>query len=644
MNLQALYDLKERLEHAAIAGTGLLQEDFRLRRAVDALAPLAKANPVFAKISAGAAALLNAPENERSTRLLDVLSLVDAVVYTQGATNVSGEMMELEQGSGAYVQIPYGELQPLLTALSGSGSGRTSLIQEYWNKHPAYFRDFRVLPHVVNALGDHYAELADLIGEILLKQGSGIVALLKENFDPAGKTEMARRVRLIAKLAGKTENDWFVSILPDSKKDVREAMIQTLCLNQENSQLLIDLCQTERGKLKEAAMRSLAAMDTVEAAAFWNKEIQKKVNAISYLKGVDSILAADLVAGSVRGFLEKLLAEGKVYDQFDLEQLTLLTSALSGKYSPQVDSLWRWIAERMDIFAEIVPEKNVRSCDMSIAEQLQRTLMVTILWNADPALLNLARNLGTGYRKWFLGCAMLADMAEVSAEQVYDRYAPFLVRNGLITRESREQRNDRLQIMQALYAVRWNSELCAFTVVFPRFDALSGNPVTSARKLDGIDSRWMKQLTDPKVNQDGSVYPLSLPVHCKVESAMAWIISCLIDSKDRENCELAGSWLYHWILETGNITNHYYDLLRCGWKNWQGLLVHCVKKNGEISYPKIHSLLRMIPLSNLEKAAELKALDKLAESKSIKVQYGFWPHDAICQQIAILETDPKAEI
>ena len=52
MNLQALYDLKERLEHAAIAGTSLLQEDFRLRRAVEALAPLAKANPVLEKIRA----------------------------------------------------------------------------------------------------------------------------------------------------------------------------------------------------------------------------------------------------------------------------------------------------------------------------------------------------------------------------------------------------------------------------------------------------------------------------------------------------------------------------------------------------------------------------------------------------------------
>lgn len=35
MNLQPLYDVKGRLEQAAIAGTGLLGEDFRLRRVLE---------------------------------------------------------------------------------------------------------------------------------------------------------------------------------------------------------------------------------------------------------------------------------------------------------------------------------------------------------------------------------------------------------------------------------------------------------------------------------------------------------------------------------------------------------------------------------------------------------------------------------
>ena len=43
MDLQPLYEVKERLERAAVAGTGLLGEDFRLKRALEGLAPLAVA-------------------------------------------------------------------------------------------------------------------------------------------------------------------------------------------------------------------------------------------------------------------------------------------------------------------------------------------------------------------------------------------------------------------------------------------------------------------------------------------------------------------------------------------------------------------------------------------------------------------------
>ena len=197
----------------------------------------------------------------------------------------------------------------------------------------------------------------------------------------------------------------------------------------------------------------------------------------------------------------------------------------------------------------------------------------------------------------------------------------------------------------ALAAVRWSPALHGFTAVFPRFDTLTGNPVISARKLDGIDLRWMKLLADPKVNQDGGVYNLTFAEHHrKVEPAMDWLIAWLIDGDDSESCEIAGSWLYHWTLETGNLNFHLHDLLRCRWKNWRGILVHCAKQNGEVSYAQVRSLLRMIPISNSEKAAELQELDNLAESKKIKVQYGLWPHESILRQIAVLKSDPNAEI
>ena len=50
MDIGPIYELRSRLRAAAIAGTGLLSEDFRLKRAAEAMKPLETSSPVFAKI------------------------------------------------------------------------------------------------------------------------------------------------------------------------------------------------------------------------------------------------------------------------------------------------------------------------------------------------------------------------------------------------------------------------------------------------------------------------------------------------------------------------------------------------------------------------------------------------------------------
>lgn len=49
MNLTPFYEVKERLEHAAIAGWGLIPEDFRLKRAIDGLSPSRQPAPSLPK-------------------------------------------------------------------------------------------------------------------------------------------------------------------------------------------------------------------------------------------------------------------------------------------------------------------------------------------------------------------------------------------------------------------------------------------------------------------------------------------------------------------------------------------------------------------------------------------------------------------
>ena len=633
MNLQALYDLKERLEHAAIAGTGLIGEDFRLHRAVEALGPLAKASPVFAKIYAGAKALLCAPAEERSRRLLDVLSLVDAVVYTQCITAVSGPLTPMEPGNGTYVQIPYGTLQPLLNALSGSGSGRTALIKDYWTNHPAYFRDFRVFPHVVGALKDNYAELADLIGQILTAQGEKIVPILKEGFDPTGKTEMVRRVKLIALIRGAMENDWYLAILPESKKDVRVELITALGLCQENLQVLLDLCRTEKGKAKEAAMRSLAQMEAPEATQFWETEVKKKPDSVFYLAGVKSRITADLSAIAFRALIQRILT---CADKVSRSELVRVRDTINGNYSPALAEVWRFTSEHMDEIHSLVPGNAIRGYELSGAELLSQTMMETVILNQDPKVLTFAEELAEKNRKWFLSSAVAADLLRLKPEDHFEKYSPYVVPD-----ENETQRNNRLQIMNGLGKVAWDAQKQCFTISFVMVNAENSQNIQICRPLAGFDNRWLELLTRPEIRHDGQI--LYSRSYTQKQELSFWLMG-MIRPDDVNNRRIIGSWLYLKLKLTGKLQPYAAGLIACGWKNWKGLLAYCASHESQVMYHRYVNLLASLPITNRERAQELRELDELVKSGRVSVWNRHWPEERVQYLIAKLENNENVEI
>ena len=311
MNLQPLYDVKARLEQAAIAGTGLLGEDFRLQRAAESLKPLAAASPVFGKIDGGLRALLSAPAEERAGLLLDLLALVDAVAYTQGKTGMAGELEPLPTGGGTFQQISYGQLSPLLTALTTTGGGRLEIIQSAWEDHPEFFTDYRVLPAVVDGLGDSYGEIAELNAKILKQSGPAALPLLKEGFDPAGNRAMARRVEVISALEGAGATPWLREVLPQAKKDVRAAVLTALGKDAKNLSLLLELAQTEKGANRDAVLKALAGQEGEPVASFWAREVEKHSQSVKFLEPSNEEWAIQLVASGLRQRLEQFLDGGK---------------------------------------------------------------------------------------------------------------------------------------------------------------------------------------------------------------------------------------------------------------------------------------------------------------------------------------------
>lgn len=350
MDIAPIYELKTRLRAAMIAGTNLLSEDFRLKKAAENFSALSSASPVFAKISAMTEKLLsdNSPEC-----LLDTITLVDAVITTLGTAEVKGEIENLSDSgiSSVIVNAPYSKLSAILDALTSTGGGQLNTIITARKESPEIFNDFRVKPALIKGLNASYAELAETAANILKDMGKEIIPLLKKDFDPKGKKDMIRRLHIIEELCGAEENAFYLEQLEQSDKDVRKALIYALRHDENNADRLIELSKTEKGKLKTAALSALISFDCEKSEKFFNEYAEKKPDeVISILNKATSEWTSRLTAR----LINELLIDGKgnkvtLSQAADSDKVKLkfktsfwdMNAALWGKFGTEIEEIYR---------------------------------------------------------------------------------------------------------------------------------------------------------------------------------------------------------------------------------------------------------------------------------------------------------------
>ncbi len=353
MDIAPLYELRTRLKHAVISGSDLITEDFRLERAVSEMKPLEAASPVFAKIGQLTRLLLSGDCTDRPGRLLDAITLVDAVICTQGVVHVPGELQEIKTGvTGSIItNAPHSILSKLLDALEKSGSGRYAYVIETHQEHPELFEDYRVTQGLVKALGASYAELAEEVAGWLKERGESILPLLKEGFDPKGKKEMVRRVQVIEAVAKEKENAFYLEQLETAQKEVKQALIYALRHTEQNLEYLTELTKTEKGNTKKMAYWAIASMDHKSAREFWTAWVKKNPKeALPFLAETDALWASDLVAEKLKEELEPWIAEkndelmGSVPKK-TVQMLRACLVALPGKTGSKICECYRMAAQ-----------------------------------------------------------------------------------------------------------------------------------------------------------------------------------------------------------------------------------------------------------------------------------------------------------
>lgn len=564
MELQALYELHERMCAAAVAGVNLMGEDFRLRRAVEQIRPLAEAVPVIKKLYVMAEMLMAPDQEDRAGCLLDALALSEAILCTQAGYKAEEEGKTLELVDRDHGPCrPYSQVAPLEKALTESGGGRLVPITEAIEQRPWLFSDYRLEAAVITALADRYGDIADTAERFLETKNGQILPLLKRGFEETTENGRIRRLKVMETIGGGSENGFYLDLLNTAKKELRAEAIHALRFDDSNVSVLLDLVRTEKGTCLLMAEQVLGMMDSDAADCFWEKKLEEKPReTVDFLRFSRSDLVSDRMAGLMEAaFYEKgETGSRKEWDQW----IHSLILAMPGKGSLAMQDMYRKAAKGS------FPHREIQ-------RELSSALTDSIIYSGDERLVALAGELAALWEKVWLGPVFAADLLTRPAGEVYDTYRNKIPRDSFLGKE--EKRNIRKMILSVLGKIHCSKEDGEYRI-YCRMEEAAGDRkahILSRALYERPDPRWLDLLMEDKVfgedralgiDSDGRYQDMGrdtvlfgmTPPHARAELGAYLHKRALAVKDNRELLRL---------------------LVLCGWKDFSGLVAAYVKKNPE---------------------------------------------------------------
>lgn len=358
MSIAVLAQVYDEARRLAVAGSVVAAGDFRLKKLIPPLEQAGAKTPVFGKVAEAARAVVEGPEDQSAENLLELTSLVSAVLYTQGETGLAGEVEPIPSVNlgGELAQTPARVLKPLLEALTGTGSGRGGKVREAHQQ--GAFRDLRLVKPALNGLDDPYAEVADFLAQKVLPiYGTAILPELKGRYDPSGTKGHPRRLKLMHALDPDGTRELVKAALDgkETSKDVRIAAIGLL--GPEDLDFLVEQAGSKTQDVREAAYTALGKIDDPKALAvlekaFGGKDFQLALNVVS---GDDqpARLTDLLVSEARKGLAALTAAKTKKLVGEAADRLTDLLRVFPVAPHPGADALTRELFDRRAELAKI---------------------------------------------------------------------------------------------------------------------------------------------------------------------------------------------------------------------------------------------------------------------------------------------------
>lgn len=229
-----LYDLKNRLEACGMGSISFLQQDFKLKKAIDAFEPLCSVSPVLNRIYLESMALITNQTKTQTQDFLNLLGLINSVLNTQA--HIITEAKELSTPTVlefSHENIPHKQITSFYQSIYHTGNNRYTTLETFL-QNESRLSDSRVLYGLIYALNDGYNDIKDLATETLFHAPKEIIPFLKESFPDATEGGQIRLLQIITHIDPLAESFLMELMQSSIKPDVKASIISLISPKPEN--------------------------------------------------------------------------------------------------------------------------------------------------------------------------------------------------------------------------------------------------------------------------------------------------------------------------------------------------------------------------------------------------------------------------
>ncbi len=617
MSIAALHQVFDETRRLAIAGSNLAADDFRLKKLIPVLNKSGQKAPVFAKVAQSVERLVKAAPKESAAALLDLSSLVMAILYTQGELGGKGRIKPIKSIGIplTQTQTPARLLKPVIETLSSGGSGRLETVREAYQQ--GVFQDPRLVNHAVAGLDDRYSEMAELMEKVVGDYGPSIVPLIEDAITIKGKSGDGRRLRILHRLVPKKARPMVLEAFENGSKEMKLAAVACLGDDPSDLELLMQQAVSKQREVREATYSRLALFDKPEV----NELL------VSRLKGEESWRVASAIREQYSKSRLKLVLELLKGTLVEMQPL-LDKPKLSSAEKTQADELinrfqagWACFTLRNDAalqkFAKEILDRwddllNVRGKYSTGSDILQ----AIVNWSLDhgkPAQIGLIASHHVDAPEELIGSCLRAALQSYPAETVYDTFSPLYrvhsgepkpKKRGKQTAQAKQEAHKYVEFRSAIENLGRDSLFGEWS-----WDAGEGE-IQASQKKNGVrlDSRWLDDFVEAR--------DLELLVHS-------------VSAKDRAALEFLAEHLSHQVNKKAITFDDQliaYKLSACNYrKRCDTILallgglseerVRIKKRKGYHYFPNVHWLAKAIELFTAdERKKVMTSLENLDET------------------------------